>query len=155
MVCQVSGRAGRKEKKGNVIIQTQRPTHPILKSIIDNDFLALYRKEIIERKEYFYPPFSRMIRFLFKSKTKELAMLAAGYFVKLSSSFLETKNILGPQAPGIDKVQDYYLQLVYIKIARDSGDLNHIKKALKTAMNRTVQRDDLRSVQIIADVDCL
>src|SRR5690606_38505893 len=71
LMVQVSGRAGRKEKRGKVVIQTFNPDHWIIRQVIDNDYQTMYNQEIFERKSYSYPPFFRLIEFTFKHKDKD------------------------------------------------------------------------------------
>ena len=86
LMAQVGGRSGRKNKRGKVIIQTSEPTHPIIMNVINNDYEAMYRGQIAERKHFKYPPFYRMIGLTLKHRDKnELDRIAQ----ELSSSLRE------------------------------------------------------------------
>ena len=67
---QVSGRAGRKDNKGKVMIQVSNTNHPVLKFVQEHNFKNLYDYEIDNRKQFFYPPFSRLIHITFRHKLR-------------------------------------------------------------------------------------
>ena len=71
LMSQVSGRAGRKEKPGNVIIQTHQPTHWVIEQVLKNDFKEMFRLEMIERKKFYYPPYFRLIEVTLKHKNEQ------------------------------------------------------------------------------------
>ena len=78
---QVSGRAGTERRStGKVLIQTIQPTHPVLQLVKQHDYKKLYTEEIEKRKQFFYPPFSRLIHLTFKHKIKEVVERAAHFF---------------------------------------------------------------------------
>src|SRR4030095_9888674 len=74
---QVSGRAGRKTEQGLVLIQASKINHPVLLFVQEHDYPKFYENEIAMRRQFFYPPFSRLIRLTLKHKTKELVEEAA------------------------------------------------------------------------------
>src|SRR3954462_10212524 len=79
---QVSGRAGRKDGKGRVMIQTMNPAHPVLQHVAHHDFLSMYNEEIEKRKQFFYPPFSRIINIHFRDKERDVVFDAAHSFAQ-------------------------------------------------------------------------
>src|SRR5690606_9766248 len=68
LMSQVSGRAGRKAKRGKVLIQTYEPFHPIIRQVVDSDYIGMYSYEILQRKNFHYPPFYRIIHFSLKHR---------------------------------------------------------------------------------------
>ena len=80
---QVSGRAGRKDQAGKVLVQARNPQHPILKYVAQHDYAGFYREELEARKQFFYPPFSRIINLVFRHKDAAIVNAAAVFFAAL------------------------------------------------------------------------
>jgi len=99
MMSQVAGRAGRREEKGLVLIQTSNPEHTIFDRIINNDFLGMVDKELPERKKFNYPPFSRIIEIIFKHKEREKSLQIANMFAIEIKRTLSADMMLGPEEP--------------------------------------------------------
>jgi primosomal protein N' (replication factor Y) len=150
---QVAGRAGRREEKGLVLIQTSNPEHPIFDKIINNDFLSMVDGELKERKKFNYPPFSRIIEIIFKHKDKERALQIADIFALEIKRVLSVDMILGPEEPLISKIRNEYLQHILIKVERGKTNLSYVKEYLgKTAMI-TQSKKEFRSGKIVFNVD--
>jgi primosomal protein N' (replication factor Y) (superfamily II helicase) len=151
LMAQVSGRAGRKNKTGKVIIQTMQPNHKVITDVIHNNYFSLYQREIAERQMFKYPPFYRLIRVTIKHKDPKQAMLGAKYLAKeLKKTF--KSRVLGPQEPLIPRIQMKYLQQIIIKIERDKIG----KKAKSYILDALIQlknHTDYRSVDYSIDVD--
>ena len=79
MMAQVSGRAGRKGKRGLVILQTKNPTLPVIGQVVNNDYEGLYQGILEERRTFHYPPFFHLINVYVKHKydANRLAMSSA------------------------------------------------------------------------------
>ncbi|HEY3390294.1 MAG TPA: primosomal protein N', partial [Prolixibacteraceae bacterium] len=123
LMAQVGGRSGRKNKRGKVIIQTSEPTHPIILNVIDNDYEAMYRGQIAERKHFKYPPFYRMIGITLKHREKdELDRIAQELSINLRERF--GARILGPEYPVISRIKLLYIKQLWIKIERDISVVN-------------------------------
>jgi primosomal protein N' (replication factor Y) len=151
MMVQVSGRAGRKKKRGKVIIQTSQPSHPIIQNVISNDYGAMYNGQIQERKTFKYPPFYRMIGITLKHREKnDLDRIAQ----ELSSSLRERfgKRILGPEYPVISRIKTLYIKQIWIKIEREVSVVN-AKRQMQEIIDQVKLRDGNKSVQIVVDVD--
>ena len=98
LMSQVAGRAGRKEKRGKVIIQTGQPEHWIIKKVMDHDYINFYETEIVERKNFHYPPFYKLIQITLKHKDQnQLNQSAYELAENLKEIFKE--RILGPEFP--------------------------------------------------------
>jgi len=153
MMSQVSGRAGRREQKGLVIIQTSNPEHPVFEKIISNDYLGLAQQEMAERRKFNYPPFSRIIEIVVKHKEKEKSLQFAKILTIEIKKVLAADMVLGPEEPIISKIRNEYLQHVLIKVRRGKISLSYVKEFLsKTAMTIKAKKE-FRSGKIVFNVD--
>jgi primosomal protein N' (replication factor Y) len=127
-MAQVSGRAGRKNKRGMVIIQALNPNHPIIKQVMENDYKGMYNDQVKERKNFSYPPFVRLIEFTIRNKNMEdMSVAASNLAVELVKKF-EKKRVLGPEYPLIARVQNYFQKTILLKIEKEkySPAVKHI-----------------------------
>lgn len=150
---QVSGRAGRRDKKGKVVIQTRNTEQPVLKQIITNGYDRFYANEIAERQAHHYPPFTRLIGVIVKNRDAKLASLTAIKFGNLIKEKLGTKRVLGPEEPVISKIRNEYLMELVIKLERSQVSLSKVKHVLLEARLELMQEKDLKSSKIVFDVD--
>lgn len=149
LLAQVSGRAGRKEVPGKVVIQSYQPEHPALKYVETNDFMAMYRSQIAERKEYHYPPVTRLVKVTLKHPDEKVVTTAAQTLaVPLREAF--PGHVLGPQAPLVSRIQNYYLEDFWIKLAKDSQLENH-KATLLKILQKFQQNH--KTVRVVINVD--
>jgi primosomal protein N' (replication factor Y) len=149
---QVSGRAGRKEKSGKVLIQTANPSHPVLQIVQQHDFKNLFAEELEKRKQFSYPPFSRLIHLSFQHKMKDVVERAAHEF----ANALKNKYgsyIFGPAEPVIGRIRNQYLMELLLKLPRDRKTISQCKKDLLEQIAILHQNKSYRSVTIVADVD--
>lgn len=151
---QVSGRAGRREEQGKVLIQVSNMNHPVLQFVQQHSYEKLYDFEIENRKNFFYPPFSRLIQLTFKHKAKHLAEEAAN----LMSGFLSPRYGLylnGPAEPPVGRVRNQYLMELLLKLPKDAQLIQQAKENILLYI-ATIQSNKLyRGVSIIPDVDNL
>ena len=148
---QVSGRAGRKKERGLVLIQASKINHPVLLFVQEHDYKKFYENEIAMRSQFFYPPFSRLIRITLKHKIREVLQEASESLgASLSKDF---KNLIGPAAPVINRVRDMYLMELLIKLSKDAAYIQLQKKVIENYINLLHAEKRFRSVVIIADVD--
>ena len=151
---QVSGRAGRKENTGKVLIQTSNPSHPVLKYVEDHDYKKMYAEELEKRKQFFYPPFSRIIHITFKHKMKDIAERAAVRFADALKNKYE-KYIVGPAEPVINRIRNQYLSELLLKLPKDAKLIAQCKRDLLEQIAVLHNEKSFRSVTIIPDVDAL
>lgn len=149
-MAQVSGRAGRKEKQGTVIIQTSTPDSTIINQVVTNDFIGMYNAQLQERSNFFYPPISRIISITLKHRDKKVVDDAALYLFKLISQ-IKGLVALGPTTPVINRIQSLYLMNILVKIAKT--DSVGIKNEVQEAINFMLQIPSYKSVVVVADVD--
>jgi primosomal protein N' (replication factor Y) (superfamily II helicase) len=152
MATQVSGRAGRKDKKGRVIIQTANIQQPLLHKIIANDYESLYLEEIKERERFKYPPFYRLIKIITRHPDKAVCHKAADVLALQLTRKLGKERVLGPQEPMISKLRNYFLMEILIKIEKGIN-LNTVKDVLKNEIDKVVTSKDFKRLSIIPDVD--
>lgn len=149
---QVSGRAGRRDGKGTVLIQVSNIHHPVLQFVKEHNYNHLYAFEISNRKQFDYPPFTRLIQVIFKHKEKHIAEEAANIMMQgLKAHFSEQSN--GPAQPVVDRVRNQYLWEILIKLPKDAKWINQCKKEIQqqTVIIQTNKR--YRGVTILPDVD--
>ncbi|MDZ4808231.1 MAG: primosomal protein N', partial [Bacteroidota bacterium] len=154
LIEQVSGRAGRKDEMGKVLVQTSQPTHPVLQFVQQHDYKMMFTEELKKRKEFFYPPFSRIIHVTFKHKIKEVVERAAQVYADV----MKVKYghyIIGPAEPVIGRIRNQYLAELLLKLPRDGKTINQCKKDLLEQVAILHQHKSYRSVTVVADVDAV
>jgi primosomal protein N' (replication factor Y) len=153
LITQVSGRAGRREKRGKVILQTSNPKHPLFNYVIENNVIGFIEDQLSDREEHLYPPYSRLIEITLKHADKKVVQAAADTYVDQLKTSLKGIKIMGPGEPMISKIRNEYLMLALLKIRRDQGKLNSIKTTLQQIASELQQVKEYRSVKIVFDVD--
>ncbi len=151
MLVQVSGRAGRKDKRGKVIIQTSAPENNIFKYIMENDYYGLVKNQFIERKNFKYPPYYKLIKISIKhkelAKTDKAADILATY---LKSVF--DKRVLGPEYPLISRIQNLFIKEILIKIEKQKPH-SAAREIIVTACSRLKAEPEFSSIFISINVD--
>ncbi|MBI2281763.1 MAG: primosomal protein N' [Bacteroidetes bacterium] len=151
LMSQVSGRAGRKAKRGKVLIQTYDPFHPIIRQVVDSDYVGMYSYEILQRKNFHYPPFYRIIHFSLKHRDKDVLNAGAAEFANnLRIKFGD--RILGPEYPVIARIKNLYQKEIIIKIEK-SLSVVKTREIIKNLKNNFEVNSPYKSVKIIIDVD--
>lgn len=148
---QVSGRAGRKDDKGKVIIQVTNTHHPVLKFVQAHNYTELYNFEIANRKEFFYPSFSRLIHITFRHRETHIAEEAANIMVQGLPAL--QKYITGPAEPVVNRVRSQYLWELLLKLPKDAQLISQCKMQLQQQVIIIQTNKRYRSVDIIIDVD--
>lgn len=153
MLKQVSGRAGRKQERGKVIIQISDVTHPIADLLVrDDGYEKLFTKDMLERQAYKYPPYLRLIKVTFKHKDYQIVEKGAQLFAKN----LKTKwgsRIIGPIKPVISKIKLQYIREITIKVEKKSAILEELKQSIRNEMDNLYQYQEYRALRINIDVD--
>lgn len=152
LMAQVSGRAGRRDKQGVVVIQAFQAKHPVIHHVIKHDYESLYNDEIRERRQFNYPPFCRLIKIDIKHKKPDiLEQIAEELGKKLRISFGD--RILGPESPPVGRIKNYYLKTILIKLEREGLSFSKAKERIRQEINAVQQQKGFSSVIIQADVD--
>ncbi len=149
---QVSGRAGRKDEQGKVMIQTSQVNHPILQFVQQHDYKKMYEFELENRKQFFYPPFSRIIKITLKHKVKETVDAIA---YKLADTLHKDLKdfVVGPAAPVVGRIRNQYLMELLIKLPLDMKRIEKYKQVIRNHFNLLQTENRFKSVVMIADVD--
>ncbi|MFT5957296.1 MAG: primosomal protein N' (replication factor Y) [Flavobacteriales bacterium] len=151
LMTQVAGRAGRRNERGRVIIQTYNPDHWVIQKVMQYDFASLYKQELTERFAYHYPPYYRLIKLNLRHKGEGFLHNAAKDLAKqLREHFGE--RVIGPEAPYVARINNYYHQNILMKIDRDYSPAK-FKKIVKEVIMQFQTDKEMRSIRIIPDVD--
>lgn len=152
LMMQVAGRAGRKHKKGKVLIQTSDPAHPVIQNVLNSDYKKMYETERLTRMQFQYPPFVRMIEVTLKHKTIQ-TIEKASLFLANELRKTNTANILGPSTPFISKINNFYIREILIKSGLQQIELQRSKNALQSIVDKMKTIAELKSVDVNIDVD--
>ncbi len=152
LITQVAGRTGRRERVGKVMLQTQRPNHPVINAIMQSDYQLMYDAELMERKNYNYPPFSRLILIQIKNFNALDAEKAANHFANQIRAILGYR-VFGPAKPIVSKVRRWYIRDILVKINRQTDDLERIKMELKQQISLFNNNSDFKASRLIINVD--
>ena len=151
LLSQVSGRAGRKEVPGKVVVQTYQPNHAALRYVESNDFSAMYVSQIAERREYGYPPVTRLVKVTLKHPDEKTVSAAADALATpLRTAF--PGRVLGPESPLVSRVQNYFLKDFWIKLPKD-GKLSANKRTLKNILKTFQQQKGMKAIRVLVNVD--
>lgn len=151
LMSQVAGRAGRSQKRGTVVVQTFDPNHWIIQKVMQHDFIGMYTQEIIERRNFHYPPFFRMIVLNMKHKNKDTLEFGSMVLAKKLQDIFKDR-VLGPEAPQVGRVRNYYLKNIRIKFERESSP-KKVKDLIKIELDKFWATSEFRSIRIDIDVD--
>ncbi len=149
---QVSGRSGRKHRRGRVIIQAFNTAHPVLKEVISGDYPSFYSREMQERQSFHYPPYLRLIRITLKHRQPKRVNEGAKLYEKALKSRLG-EWVMGPAMPYVARVRGYYLLDFLIKIPRHAQKLKYTKQCVQAATNELHAASGLSGVRVSVDVD--
>lgn len=152
MLEQVSGRAGRKDDQGVVMIQLFNTQHPLLPFVRNHDFDGFYRQEIEARKEFLYPPFVRLLKISLKHKNQETVKLAANKLFEQMQDLPKTV-FFGPGEPAVNRIKNYYFQEILLKTNKEGPHLGLIKKMIKEKINVLSTTNSFTTVFVNVDVD--
>lgn len=151
LMAQVSGRSGRRYKKGRVIIQTYNPGHLVIMDVVNNDYRAMFRQQLVERQKFRYPPYTRLVLLKLKHKDAELLTRAADELAK-SLRKIFGKRILGPEFPVVSRIMNYYIKHIMFKIEREVS-LATMKAKLLGEIDRFRKIPGFNAVRVLVDVD--
>lgn len=151
---QVSGRAGRKDAHGKVLLQVANTNHPVLQFVKAHDYKLFFAEEIQGRRQFFYPPFCRLIQLTFKHKQKEIAEAAAHLVAENLKPFFE-KYMVGPAEPVVNRIRNQYIMELVLKLPKDAQLIHQCKEMILAQHVHLHNHDKLKSVVMIADVDAV
>ncbi len=151
MMTQVSGRSGRSEKQGKVIIQTYNLEHNTIQQVVHNNYVGMYKEQLYERQIYKYPPYFKLIKLTLKhrdfDKLKEGSMWL---YQVLQQNF--TIPVLGPEEPPISRIRNEYIRTIMIKIPTNQS-LQGTKKTIQKILNSFDAVSQYRAIKVAINVD--
>ncbi|MCC7302374.1 MAG: primosomal protein N' [Bacteroidia bacterium] len=148
---QVAGRAGRRLQRGNVIIQSRNPDHPVIRCVTKHDYLSMFREELSQRIQLGFPPETRLIEILLLHRDLATLEGASAAFAEMLREPLG-KRVLGPEFPIIPRVRNYYRKKILIRI-ETGASVSEIKNRVRKIILRFREDPAYRPVQVQTDVD--
>lgn len=151
LLMQVSGRAGRKKEQGLVLIQTRNPQHDIFKYLKNNDYNSLIERLIVERKKFFYPPWSRLIKIGIQHHNQDFLDMASAQFATILRKHISIP-IYGPEYALITKLKNKFRKEITIKLPINKN-LELYKQQILIAIQETRTLKNYSSLTFVLDVD--
>ena len=151
LLTQVSGRSGRKNERGKVILQTFDPNHWIIKTVMEYDFKSLYKQELEDRKHFKYPPYFKLIKLVLMHKNSSYLILGANDLSIILKKRLG-ERVLGPEFTIIPKINNYYNQQILLKV-ENALSLTKVKEFVQLSINRWSSKEGSKSIRVKVDVD--
>lgn len=151
LMTQVAGRAGRKNKRGKVVIQTKQPEHWVLQLVTTHDTIQFIKNELIERNNFHYPPFTKLIVITLKHADESLLNRASQDMAMHLKSVLK-ERVLGPEFPIVKRIQNQYQKEIKIKYEKSLSD-KKIKEHLLALLTNFYEMVSYKSIKVHIDVD--
>lgn len=151
MMTQVSGRAGRSEKRGKVIIQTYNPNHNTIQQVTNNDYIGMYKEQLYDRHVFKYPPYYRLIKITLKHRDFDKLKEGSMWLYQVMSQNLDIP-VLGPEEPVISRIRNEYIRTILIKIPQNKP-LGSTKKTIQKILNSFEAVPQYRPIKVAANVD--
>ena len=151
MMTQVSGRSGRSEKRGKVVIQTYNPNHNTIQQVTKNDYAGMYAEQLYERRNFQYPPFYKLIKITIKHRDFDKLKEGSLWLYEVLKQNLNMP-VLGPEEPAISRIRNEYIRTILIKIPTHLS-VGGTKKQLQKMLNSFEAVPQYRSIKIIVNVD--
>lgn len=151
LMTQVAGRTGRRKIRGEVILQTSHPEHPLIRMALNHDYEGMYEMQTEERQLFRYPPYSRLISIDLKHRKEEVVRAASTCFADILRERLGDR-IMGPDKPAVGRVQNLFIRRILLKI-ETTASTHALREILEDAQNRLAGNPDFRYIMIQYDVD--
>ena len=153
MMSQVSGRAGRKGRQGLVILQTKSPELPVIQQVVRNDYQSFYSDLLIERRDFHYPPFHRLV-YVYLKHRDENTVNSAG--LELGSRLREIfgERVLGPDKPAVARVKTLSIRKIMLKL-ENGIDYPRVRQYLRGALDAMLKDKRYGALQVYYDIDPL
>lgn len=151
LMAQVAGRAGRKNKRGRVVLQTKSMDHAIIPQVIANDFEGMVGGQLAERQLFHYPPYYRLVYVYLKNRNETLLDLMAQTMAgKLRAVF--GNRVLGPDKPPVARVQTLFIRKIIVKI-ENNAPMARARELLVQVQKEMLAEDRFKSLVVYYDVD--
>ena len=151
LMAQVAGRAGRKNKQGQVILQTKSPDLPVIHQVMRNDYENLYFDQLAERQLFRYPPYYRLIYVYLKHRKEDVLNVAADTMAQHLRSGLGDR-VLGPDKPPIARIQTLYIKKMIIKVEQ-TASMAKVRDYLLSVQRAIIEDERFRSLIVYYDVE--
>lgn len=151
LMAQVAGRAGRKNKRGLVILQTKSPDLPVIHQVMRNDYEQLYFDQMAERQMFRYPPFYRLIYVYLKHRREDVLNQAADAMAQHLRTGLGDR-VLGPDKPPIARIQTLYIKKMIVKVEQ-TASMAKVRDYLMSVQRAIIEDERFRSLIVYYDVD--
>ena len=153
LIGQVSGRAGRTDEQGKVLVQTYNPYHQILQQVSANKYVAMFEEQLEERRTFHYPPYYRLIRITLKHRDFQKTEDSSLWLAQALRQVLGDAAVLGPETPPVARIRNMYHKNIMIKLSR-KRNLTQTKQAIAKVKSSFMAVGAFRPVRLIIDVDC-
>jgi primosomal protein N' (replication factor Y) len=151
LMSQVSGRAGRRKKQGEVILQTSHPEHSLIQAVLQQDYQAMYAIQMEERQLFRYPPFYRLINISLKHKKEETVREIAQAFAGLLREKLGDR-VIGPDKPAIGRVQNLFIRKIVLKVEIQAS-IHSLREKLEETKKQILSQPGYKYFLLQYDVD--
>ena len=151
MMAQVAGRSGRGKSKGVVLLQTSQPDLPLIAQVINHDYRGMYNDQVEQRKNFGYPPFTRLIYIYLKHRDEAmLDTLSQRYAAMLRKVF--ANRVLGPDNPPVARIQSLYIRKIMLKV-ETTASMSQVKDLLRQIYEHSLTDNNFKSLMLYYDVD--
>ena len=151
LMAQVAGRAGRRSRRGVVVLQTKSPELSVVRQVVDNDYMGLYAAEMAEREAFLFPPFCRLVYVYMKHRQADvLERLAEGMGQRLRAVL--GGRVLGPDVPPVARIQLLYIRKLVVKI-EPGISLSVVRRELSRVRQELMSQPGCNGAQVYFDVD--
>lgn len=151
LMMQVAGRAGRRNDRGRVIIQTSQPKHPVIQYVASGDYHGMARAELVERKNFGYPPYSHLIRLQLRSENYELLRRASHFVAGLMRQKFGGR-VMGPVSSALEILRGEHRSEVLLKI-ENGASMQRARGMIADVVRQTIECKEYKGVKIVIDVD--
>ena len=151
LMAQVAGRAGRKNKRGRVVLQTKSIDHPIIHQVIGNNYEEMVDGQLAERQMFHYPPYYRLVYVYLKNRNETLLdVMAHTMAEKLRALF--GNRILGPDKPPVARIQTLFIRKIVVKIEQNAP-MSRAREVLLRVQREMIEDERFKSMIVYSDVD--
>ena len=151
LMMQVAGRAGRRNDRGRVVIQTTQPAHPVIRHVIAGDYRAMATTELREREAFGYPPYSRLVRFMLRHTNYDSLCIAAN----VMATWLRQKfgaRVMGPVSAAVEMLRGEHRAEILLKIEAGAS-MTEARRLIREVMSATTKDKKFKNVTLTVDVD--
>ncbi|MCB9272112.1 MAG: primosomal protein N' [Lewinellaceae bacterium] len=152
LITQVSGRAGRKDSQGQVILQTYQPEHPVIQDVLKNHYQSFYAYEMLERKKFGYPPYTRQVLLVLKHKTAKTVFEGGKWLTRRLREKLP-ERVKGPSEPTVARVRNQYVRHVLITLDKRLEHLQQVKDFIENSISDLKAEEGFSTIRVNVDVD--